>query len=79
MSITARTQISVFCQYLKIVENSKIISNFIRADRKIEISMIANAHFKLSQAVRTKVDDFDIEFENSFKYETSTKNVRIEA
>ena len=41
--------------------------------------MIADAHFKLSQAVRTKVDDSDIEFEDSFRYETSTKNVRIEA
>ena len=41
--------------------------------------MIADAHFKLFQTVRTKADNFDIDFENSFKYETSIKNVRIEA
>ena len=40
--------------------------------------MIANAHFKLFQTIRTKANNFDIEFENSFKYEINIKKVRIE-
>ena len=39
---------------------------------------MTNTHFKLFQAVRTKANNFDIEFENLFEYKTNIENVRIE-
>lgn len=76
--VSAGTQISVYCQYLNTLKSGGVFPALLRADRGVETRLLADAHFKMSQAVREE-DEPDFEFKDCFRYGKSTKNQRVEA
>lgn len=74
VGLTARTQISVLCQYVNTLDASQRKPKIIRSDRGIETTMLADCHFELRRK-----DEPDIEFKDVYYYGTSVKNQRIEA
>lgn len=78
VGVSAGTQISVYCQYLNTLKSKGTFPALLRADRGSETQLVADAHFKMSQAVRGE-SHTDFEFKDCFRYGKSTKNQRIEA
>lgn len=78
VGVLACTQISVYCQYLNTLKATGTFSALLRADRGTKTRLIADAHFKMSQAVRTE-NEPGFKFKDCFRYGKSTKNQRIEA
>jgi transposase InsO family protein len=75
VGVTARTGVSVVCQFLKALEeDGAVIPKFLRSDRGTETMMLATAFWLLHQADRPSST-----LEDCFWFGTSTSNQRIEA
>jgi hypothetical protein len=75
VGITARTAVSVCCQYLACIGQGGVMPRILRTDRGAETIMGANVHFALSKAIINQ----DLAFAQTFRYGTSKENQRIES
>ena len=79
VGISGRSQTSVFVQYCEAVRAYGVVPKLLRADRGAETVMAADAHVRLSGAIRQGEDGGRLQFEDCFRYGTSKQNQRIEA
>ena len=74
VGVSNQTALSIVQQYLQTVKTQNLLPQIIRADRGVETSLIAAAHHQLVEKTES-----EIEFNESFRYGTSTASKRIEA
>jgi hypothetical protein len=74
VGISARTAVSTYRQFLDVLEFTQRQPRFIRSDRRLETSLLAEAQHKLQQTKKP-----EIQLSECYIYGTSTSNQRIEA
>ena len=78
VGISGRTGISVKRQYLDVLHEGFSVPKALRTDHGGETTMLADAHYRISQSLRTD-DEETLRFIDCFLFGTSTANQRIEA
>ena len=82
---SARTEVSVYRQYVDIVGDTTIMPAIIRSDRGSETPLMTQAHFELRcREYQLRTNHLSVEerqniFKKCYYYGTSTSNQRIEA
>jgi hypothetical protein len=84
VDIFARTKISVYRQYLDIVDDLHYMSVIIRFDKRTKTTLMTQAHFELicnvfNVRTNLSVKERQAIFKQCYYYEISTFNQRIEA
>lgn len=74
VGISNHIAMSIAQKYLQTVKSQNILPRIIRSDRGVETPLMAAIHYQLSQKAHP-----EIEFNECFRYVTSTANQRIEA
>lgn len=78
VGISGRTAISVLGQYVATITAGGIIPRKIRTDRGAETTMTADAHYALSNEVRSLENGQALGFSEVFRFGTSKENSMIE-
>lgn len=79
VDINVKTIVNVKNQYVNIMKQNKMFSQFIRFDHDIEIILMIDSQYRLSQMTRTTNSKKKIKFNECYLFETNIFNQRIKS